>query len=114
MVHPAEVYMSGKQASFLVLVILFTLLLRDLPYFNVIVIGKMWIVYLLLFLALFLSRVRMKITTFYGIIMLLFGLALAFSIFALKFFSETIGIILYFSLWIVWGVKMWSKREEHT
>ena len=98
--------MIGNQVTILVLAILFTLLLRDLPYFNVIVISKMWIVYLFLFLVILLSRIRVKIATFYIIIMLLYGVALVSSLFILKFFSESIGIILYISLWIVWGVKM--------
>ena len=106
--------MSRRQTTILVLAILLTLFLRDLPYFNVIVIDKMWIVYLLLFLLILVSFIHMKITTFYYIIVFVFSMVLVMTLLSLRFFAESGGIILYFSLWIAWGVHVWSSRKEQT
>ena len=106
--------MSGNQIIMVVLAILFTLLLRDLPYFNVVIIGKMWIVYLFLFLVILLSRIRVKLSTISYVTILLLGVAMVLTLLSLKFFAEAIGIILYLSMWIVLGVKMWSYLREST
>ena len=104
--------MSANQITILVLAILFTLLLRDLPYFNIIFISKMWIVYLVLFLAILLPRIRIKFSTFFYIAITLFGIGLISTLLQLKLFAETMGIILYFSLWVVWGRKSWLYFKE--
>lgn len=104
--------MSGNQVIIIVLVILFTLLLRDLPYFNVVIIGKMWMIYLLLFLVILTSRVGVKLTAVTFVIVFLLGVALLLTLSNLKFFAEIVGIILYFCMWIVMLAKMWSYIQE--
>jgi len=80
---------------------LMTLLLRDLPYVNVIVINKMWILYVGMVLLVAFSRIRFKFSiVFYGTVAL-FVASFILTLLGLTFVAEGIGIFIYFALWIL-------------
>lgn len=81
--------------------ILLTLFIRDLPYINVLIISKIWIVYLLVLLVIFLYKVNFNVRYVLYSALLFFIFAFFLTVLSLSFFSEGAGVILYFSLWIV-------------
>ena len=107
---------TTKHIFALTLVILVTLLLRDLPYINVIIIGKIWIFYLLILLLFLLSSIRFKFNLVSYVTILLFLVAFVLTLFNLTFFAEAIGILIYFSLWILFINKVilfFTERDSH-
>ncbi len=107
---------TTKHIFALSLVILFTLLLRDLPYINVIIIGKIWIIYLLILLLFLLSSIRFKFAMVSYLTILLFLAAFVLTLFNLTFFAEAIGILIYFSLWILFVNKVimfFTEQHPH-
>ncbi len=92
---------STKQFYFLLTLVLFTLFLRDLPYLNVIFISRMWLVYFALLFFVVLSILKFRVIfLWYGIFILL-SIAGMLTIMHLPFFSESIGILIYFSFWTI-------------
>ncbi|OGG24524.1 hypothetical protein A3A79_05060 [Candidatus Gottesmanbacteria bacterium RIFCSPLOWO2_01_FULL_43_11b] len=90
-----------KQLFGLSIVIVITLLLRDLPYANVIFINKIWLLYLLILLLIILSSMKFKVTLVSYLTGFLFFVAFLLTLLKLTFFAEAIGALIYFSLWIV-------------
>ena len=96
------------------LLILLTLLLRDVPYFNVFIIGKIWILYLLIFLIVAMAGIRFRHTIFLQSTVMLFLLAYVFTIVDIPFLAEAIGIIIYFSFWVILiHALVTSIRQDH-
>ncbi len=86
---------------FLVVLVLITLLVRDLPYFNVLVINRIWIVYLLALLLIFLSNIRFHVRYVVYFTLALFVVGLVLTLLRLTFFADGVGVIIYFALWII-------------
>ncbi len=91
--------MTSKHIFSLTIVILLTLLLRDLPYFNVIYINRIWLLYLTILLIVLLSNVRFKISRLRNVTVLLFFASYILTLSGLLFFAEALGTLIYFSLW---------------
>lgn len=84
---------------FLFLIVL--LLLRDLPYFNVLVIERLWIIYLLLIIVgLFYFIPKRTSVFFFGAFSLIF-IAAVFNFVGIAIIPEIIGIIIYGLLWTI-------------
>ena len=92
---------SQRRLVWLSIFILLTLLLRDLPYVNVVVINKMWIIYLLILLFIALSSIKFKVSIVLYTTILLFLIAFIWTLLRLNFFADAIGSLIYFSLWII-------------
>lgn len=92
---------SQKHLVWLSILILLTLLLRDLPYVNVIVIKKMWIFYLLILLFVALSSIKFKVSLVAYATVFMFLVAFILTLLQLNFFADGIGTLIYFSLWII-------------
>ena len=92
---------NNKYLFFITLLVLLTLLIRDLPYVNVAIIGRMWIVYLLILLVVILTSLRFKYTLVLGATYFLFLIALTFTLLSIPFIADAIGVLVYFSLWIL-------------
>lgn len=94
------------------LFITFLLLLRDIPYFNVFIIDKLWIVYILViaiigFFFIPRKKVYLKIALFF----LLF-LALILTLMVVRVGADAIGIVIYLLLWLVVIQKIFSLIRE--
>lgn len=92
------------------MLILFTLFLRDLPYINVFVIGKIWIVYLIILLLLLITIIKFNVSIISYVTGALLLASLVLTLLDLSFFAEMIGVFIYFSLWIIFLYKMMSQR----
>lgn len=89
--------------------------MRDLPYINVAIINKMWIVYLVILLLLLLSSIKFKISIVSYLAGSFFLVAFILTLLGLTFFAEAVGILIYFSLWIVLVHKIITFfRDEQT
>lgn len=76
-----------------------SLILRELPYVNVLVAGKLWIFYGLLFLFLiFPWKVHPSLLILLSMFLLL--TALLFTLAKLYNFAEILGLAIYFLLWL--------------
>lgn len=94
--------MDKKNLTFILLILLIiSLALRELPYINILVAGRLWIFYgLLLFLLIFPWKIRYSPPL---VLILLSGLLLlgAFLLTLGRFFTfaEMFGVVIYFLLW---------------
>jgi len=105
---------SGKYVTLIGLLILLTLLLRDVPYFNVIIIGKIWILYLLILLIALMTSLRFRYSMFLPITIILFLLALLFTLISFPFMAEAIGILIYFAFWVIFIHSVFvSVQKDH-
>lgn len=87
-----------------------TLFLRDVPYVNVFIINKIWIIYILLFMVFILPPISQK-----HLLMMLFmllPLALIFTLFKLIIASEIIGVLIYVMLIGVVVYRFFSLLKE--
>lgn len=103
---------GSKRFLLFILLILFTLFLRDLPYFNVLFIDKLWIFYFFLFLLFLFYSIKVNIRYVYFVCFVLFFLAFVFSLLRLEFFAHVSGIFIYFLLWIIIVSKIYTFLKE--
>lgn len=103
---------TTKHVLWLSILILVTLLMRDLPYVNVIIINKIWIFYLILLLLVGLSSIRFKVSLVTYATFALFFIAFILTLLKLSFFAEAIGVLIYFSLWVILIHKMIAFFRE--
>ena len=92
---------NNKYLYLISLLILFTLLIRDLPYINVAIIGRIWIIYLLILLVILLTSIKFKYSLFLYATAILFFVAFLLTILTLGFMADAIGVLIYFSLWVL-------------
>ena len=88
------------------------LILRDVPFINLYFIDKVWVIYLVAFLLIFLPK-RFGIL-FYACLISLF-LAFLFTMLNYIFASELLGIVVYFLMWILVckeSFKIIRSKEE--
>lgn len=89
----------NKKLFFLFAILIIALFLQETPYLNIFVVNKIWIVYFIIFFALF--PLKQSKILFYSIFSILF-LALISSLLNLYNFAEFFGNLLYFFLfWIL-------------
>lgn len=89
--------------------IILSLLVRELPYINVLFISKLWIFYILLFFFLYPPK-RMGFIIF--MIFLLLGIIVICSILDLGVFAEVIGSFVFVLLCIFFGLKLFYFLKE--
>ena len=94
---------NNKYLYLISLLVLFTLLIRDLPYINVAIIGRIWILYLLILLVVVLTSLKFQYQLVLWATYLLFVVAFVFTLLAIPFVAESIGILIYFALWVLLG-----------
>lgn len=88
----------------LVLFFLFStvlLLLRDIPYLNVLIIEKLWLIYLLLLFWILSYFIPKKVDIFFFAVFSLLFIALLFSFLKITIIPEAVGIIIYALLWLI-------------
>lgn len=95
-----------KTKILLILVLLLlSLVFRELPYVNVLVAGKLWIFYgLLLLVLIFVRKIRNLPLVLLGIFFLF--IAFLLTLFNLNFFAEILGLGIYFLLWLAVILKI--------
>lgn len=81
--------------------ILATLFLRDVPYFNVLFINKLWILYFFMFVFFLIYVFRAKLKYLLYSCLVLIIPTLFFLLIKLGYFAETVGVVVYFFLWVV-------------
>lgn len=94
--------MTNDRKLFLIFLLLtFILLLRDTPYLNILVIDKLWIIYVLIIAAFaFFFIPKKKIYLLIALFLLLLG-ALILTFMGIEIAAEVIGIVLYAILWFI-------------
>lgn len=119
----------NKKTYFFLSLILFVLLLRDLPYINILVIDKVWILYvfILLLLALWSIRIKIRFIIYFSFIILVISLFLSiiqmprlfegFKIvryLQLPSFLEGVGIVIYFFLliFVIYKIYFFTKSLD--
>ena len=92
---------NGKQFFVLLILILLTLLLRDLPYLNVVFISRIWLIYFAILFFVILASIKFRVILLWYATFALFLVAFVLTLMRLPFFSESAGILIYFSLWAI-------------
>lgn len=107
--------MESNRKIFLFLwVLLVTLLLRDVPYLNVLFINQLWIVYLLMLFIFIFSNVTIYLRHVFITALLFFAFALVLSLFKFVFLAESVGILVYLFFWIILTLVLRDiKNESH-
>ncbi|EKD65342.1 MAG: hypothetical protein ACD_50C00116G0007 [uncultured bacterium] len=77
------------------------LFLRDTPYLNVLIIEKLWLIYLLLLFWIFSNFIPKRTGIFFFAAVVLFLIALIFSLLKIEIVAEAIGIVIYVLLWLI-------------
>lgn len=90
-----------KKLFLYILLILATLFLRDLPYFNVLFIHQLWIVYFILLLILLFTSIKFDRRIVVGASFFLLLVALVLTLLKMSFFADAVGVFLYFLLWFI-------------
>lgn len=93
------------ERKIIIFIILFFIvsLIKEVPYVNVLVIDKIWVIYGFLVFCLFIPYIVDSISYTIPILLLL---ALIVTLFHLNNVGEIIGILLYILIWIVWFLKV--------
>lgn len=94
------------------LTMLILLFLRDIPYFNVFIISKLWLVYVLLILVIVFFFVPRKESYLWRTLFLLPFIALIFTLLRIAIAPEVIGVIFYSILWFAAIFKIFSFLRE--
>lgn len=103
---------NSKQLFVLLILILVTLLLRDLPYANVVFISKLWLVYFAILIFVILVTIKFRVRVLWYTTIALFVMAFVLTLMRLPFFAESIGVIIYFSLWVIIILRLISFAKE--
>ena len=93
--------MRSKQFFVLLILILLTLLLRDLPYVNVVFISRIWLIYFAILFFVLLAGIKFRVILLWYSTFVLLIAAFVLALMGLPFFSESVGMLIYFSLWAV-------------
>lgn len=104
--------MNDRRLIIAFLFIIFTLLLRDAPYLNVLIINKLWIVYLLLISLIVFSFVPRKKIYLWATLFFFPFIALIFALTKITIAGEVVGVIFYSSLWFIAVYKIFSFMRE--
>lgn len=119
----------NKKTYFFLSLILLILLLRDLPYINILIIDKVWILYVFIFLLLALWNIRIKMRFIIYFSFVILAIALFLSIIQmsrlfegfkivrylqLPSFLEGVGIVIYFFLliFVIYKIYFFTKSIE--
>lgn len=100
---------SKKFFLFIVSLLLIALILRDIPYINILSANRIWLVYT--FLLIFLIFPREGHSMLFLAIFLLF-ITLALTLFNLTNLAEAFGVIIYFLVWAIVVVRIFSLRKQ--
>lgn len=90
--------LSYKKILILLMLTLVILITRDLPYANVFIIDKVWMIYLAMLLLLYFPT---NIRFYYFIAGFFIFLDLLVSLFHFSIFSEILGILIFILLWVI-------------
>ena len=99
---------NNRNTVIFLLFILVTLFLRDVPYLNVFFVNKLWIFYLFLLAFFLIYMLRAKLKYLIYLCLALIIPTLLFILVKLNYFADAVGIFVYFFLWIVVAVKIYS------
>lgn len=92
---------NSKQLFVFLILILVTLLLRDLPYVNVVFISRLWLVYFAILMFVILASLKFRVTILWYTTIALFVMSFMLTLMRLPFFAESVGVLIYFFLWII-------------
>lgn len=104
--------MSDRRLLIAFLFITLILLLRDAPYLNVIIIDKLWIVYILLISVIVFFFIPRKEIYLRGTLFFLPFISLIFALAGIGIVAEVVGVILYSFLWFAVLGKVLSFIRE--
>lgn len=93
-----------KKIILIIILLLALLFLRDVPYLNIFVVPKIWIVYLLLIV--YILPFRNIALVYAGVAISLF-LSLLFTLFSFPVGAEILGVIIYVFFWIIALYKLY-------
>lgn len=93
--------LSNKQIFILLILVLLTLFLRDLPYLNVLFISRIWLMYFAILLFVLFAGIKFRATIIWLATYVLLGVAFVLTILQLPFFAEFIGVLIFFLLWAI-------------
>ncbi len=92
---------NSKQLFVLLILVLLTLLLRDLPYLNIVFISRIWLIYVAILLFVILVSIKFRVILLWYVTFALFFIAFVLTLARLPFFAESIGVFIYFLLWAI-------------
>lgn len=92
---------NNKQLFALSILILLTLFLRDLPYINIVFISRLWLIYFAILMFVILATIKFRVILLWYVTIALFIGAFVLTLMRLSFFAESIGVLIYFSLWVI-------------
>lgn len=92
---------SYNKIYLLIILMLAFLLLRDMPYINVLIINKIWAAYIICFALVLFSFISLKVRSILIFLTILFLTSIVLNILRFYSISEISGIIIYFLLWFL-------------
>ena len=93
--------LSNKQIFILLILVIFALFLRDLPYVNVLFTSRIWVIYFAILLYVLFAGIKFRMTVLWFMTFVLLCATFALTILRLSFFAESIGVLIYFLLWAI-------------
>lgn len=93
----------SKKLTWALLLTILALILKEMPYINLLVVKPLWLFYLVL---IFLFFFPLKVPILFILTILLLALALAATFYQLTYFAELAGLVIYFLLWFIAGLKV--------
>ena len=93
--------LSSRQLFVLLILILLTLFFRDLPYVNVVFISSFGLIYFAILMFVILAIIKFRVILLWYLTFALFIIAFVFTLARLPFFAESIGVLIYASLWVI-------------
>ncbi len=93
--------LSNKQIFILLILVMLALLLRDVPYLNILFISRIWLIYFAILLFVLFAGIKFRVTIIWLATYMLFGTAFVLTILRLPFFAEFIGVLIFFLLWTI-------------
>lgn len=103
---------TDRKVLVVLLFMTFLLLLRDIPYFNVFVINKLWIVYIFVIAIITLFFVSRKKFYLGAALFFLLFLALTLTLAGVRVGADAIGIVIYILVWFVVIQKIFTLIRE--
>jgi len=100
---------KNRKLLIILTVLILSLLVRELPYVNVLFLNKLWVFYIFLFLYLFPPK-RKKFILF--LIFLLLGIILILTILNFVVFAEAIGNIIFMLVLVFLVMKLSDFLKE--
>lgn len=90
-----------KKILLFIIALLITLIARDMPYINVFIIDKIWVIYAIFIVVFSLLFIPLRFAFFSTGVVILFSASIVFTLLKYSALAEISGLGIYFFLWVI-------------